>query len=350
MDELAVYDFVLPQELIAQEPLPNRTDARLMVVCRGNGTIEHRHIRDLPDYLNKEDTLVLNNTKVVPARLIGARSKTGGDWEGLFLGQEPDGCWRIFCKTRGKLIAGEMISLRTPNNDFGFPLELVEKNSEDGSWTVKPRTSKLVFQALEEVGWVPIPPYIRQGRMSARDRENYQTVYAKEPGAIAAPTAGLHFTPELLVQLQNRGIVTVPLTLHVGSGTFRPITVSRLAEHEMHAEWCSVKQSTVETILERRQLGGRTVAVGTTSVRVLETVVTRFGTLAPFSGETNLFIRPPYDWKMVDVLLTNFHFPKSTLYILVRTFGGDELIQAAYEEAIRRSYRFFSYGDAMLIL
>lgn len=346
---LSDYDYALPDELIAQSPLPNRADARMLVVDRGAGTIRHAHVRDLPNYLEPEDCVVVNNTKVLPARLIGTRKKTGGRWEGLFLQTGPGGLWQVIGKTRGKIRSGELVQLQTSEGRIGFDLEFSAK-LDDNSWIVKPLTDESTTAALERVGWVPIPPYIRDGRMVPEDRESYQTIYASKPGAVAAPTAGLHFSPRLFDAVKKRGTAIVPVTLHVGIGTFRPITVENLEEHPMHSEWCSISEAVVTTILARKASGGRVVAVGTTSVRVLESASDAEGKLRPFEGETSLFIRPPYRFKNVDVLLTNFHFPKSTLLILVRTFGGDELIREAYEEAVREKYRFFSYGDAMLIL
>ena len=344
------YDFDLPPRLIAQHPLADRLDARLLVVNRQKETINHRHIRDLPRYFQATDTLVFNNTKVIPARLIGNRSRSGGKWEGLFFGFGENGLWKIFSKTRGKLVSGETITLVAPNGQTGFPVEMVSK-SDEGTWLVKPRTDAEAFDALEKVGWVPIPPYIRGGKMEEEDKTDYQTVFAEEPGAIAAPTAGLHFTESLLREIEAAGVKRFPITLHVGVGTFKPITVEHLSEHQMHSEWGAITAEIANEINTRRnQPGGRTVAVGTTSVRVLESAAESNGLLREFRGETDLFIRPPYKFKAVDVLLTNFHFPKSTLYVLIRTFGGDDLIQKAYQEAISKEYRFFSYGDAMLIL
>lgn len=346
---LSYYDYELPSELIAQAPLQNRADARMLVVDRKSGTLQHLHVRDLPTLLDPKDCVVVNDTKVLPARLVGTRKKTGGRWEGLFLGFGPGGLWQIIAKTRGKIQTGELVQLQTPEGRVGISLEIGAK-LDDGSWIAKPLTDDTSTVALEKVGWIPIPPYIRNGRMVPEDKENYQTVYAAKPGAVAAPTAGLHFTPQLFNRVKESGTAIVPVTLHVGIGTFRPITAENLDEHPMHTEWCSLPESTVAMILNRNLAGGRTVAVGTTSVRVLESASDAEGNLKPFEGETSLFIKPPYTFKNVDVLLTNFHFPKSTLLILVRTFGGDELIREAYREAIREKYRFFSYGDAMLIL
>ena len=342
------YDYHLPRERIAQVPLENRSDARLLVVDRKAGTFAHRHVFDLPEYLEPNDCLVFNDTKVLPARLIGVRSATGGRWEGLFLGFGPNGVWNLIGKTRGKIRVGEEVHLHTPNGRGSFALKFSAK-MDDGGWIAKPKTDLEPITALEQVGWVPLPPYIRNGRMMPDDRENYQTVYAAKPGAVAAPTAGLHFTPKLLAVIKELGTALLPVTLHVGRGTFKPIETERLDDHPMHAEWYTISERTVQTIQESKAKGGRTFAVGTTSVRVLESA-SMDGQLRPFEGETALFIKPPYRFKSVDALLTNFHLPKSTLLVLVRTFGGGELIQAAYAEAIRKEYRFYSYGDAMLIV
>ncbi len=359
--ELDQYDYHLPHDRIAQAPMRNRTDARMLVVDRAKETIEHRYIRDIPEYLRPKDTLVLNNTKVVPARLIGLRAETGGRWEGLFLRFGLRGVWEIMSKTRGKLRPGELINLESPEGNQAGQLEVVAR-TEDKTLIVKPVTDDDAFAFLDKVGWVPIPPYIRAGRMLPEDRQNYQTVYASQPGAVAAPTAGLHFTKELLVKLQKQGVSVCPVTLHVGAGTFKPITADRLDEHKMHSEYASISEQTVNLINANRAAGGRTIAVGTTSVRTLESAANADAEghidstglnsikLHAFSGFTDLFIRPPYKFKAVDGMLTNFHLPKSTLIILVRTFGGDELIMQAYKEAIEKDYRFYSYGDAMLIL
>jgi S-adenosylmethionine:tRNA ribosyltransferase-isomerase len=339
------YDYSLPAELIAQEPLPNRSDARLLVVDRQTQSFQHRFIRDLPEFLQPQDCLVLNDTKVVPARLIGKRTRTGGHWEGLFLQLEEPNLWQIIGKTRGKIQVGETVQLHSPdgNNDLG--IEFVAKN-EDSTWLVKPLTTGTLVALLEQVGWTPIPPYIRGGKPLAYDKERYQTVYAAHAGSVAAPTAGLHLTPELLDTIRQKGTTTASVTLHVGIGTFKPITADNIEEHHMHAEWCSLSAESATSLRQCRNTGGKIVAVGTTSVRTLESAS---DSLAPFEGMTSLFIRPPHRFRNVDMLLTNFHFPKSTLLILVRTFGGDELIREAYQEAIRQQYQFFSYGDAMLI-
>ena len=343
------YDYVLPTELIAQEPLPDRSDARLLVVDRSTQSFEHRHIKDLPQFFQPQDCLVLNDTKVIPARLVGKRTRTGGRWEGLFLQPVEPNLWQVLGKTRGKMQPGETVLLHSPDGQNELNIEIVA-NNEDGTWVVKPRLAGNITGTpvllLDQIGWTPIPPYIRGGKPLAYDKERYQTVYAAHAGSVAAPTAGLHLTPELLETVKQQGTAITSVTLHVGVGTFKPITAENIEEHHMHSEWCSLSAKTAATLRQCRAGGGKIIAVGTTSVRTLESAS---DSLKPFEGATSLFIRPPYHFRNVDMLLTNFHFPKSTLLILVRTFGGDELIREAYLEAIRQKYRFFSYGDAMLI-
>jgi len=348
MCELDQYDYPLPRELIAQSPAPRRDLARLMVVDREHNSLSHKQIRDLPGLIESGDCLVLNDTRVVPARLVGRRTQTGGHWEGLFVEADEGGLWRVLGKTRGKLAPGETITLLGADGSEDQLLRLATRQP-DGSWIVRPEPPEEVFALLQRVGWVPLPPYIRGGKMVESDRQNYQTVFAQRPGAVAAPTAGLHFTESLLDLLSEQGVAICRLTLHVGPGTFRPIAANSLAEHKMHTEWASLGEQCIETINTCRAGGGRVIAVGSTSVRLLETAAAG-GTLEPYSGQTDLFIRPPYRFRVVDAMLTNFHLPRTTLLVLVRTFGGDELIRRAYEEAVREAYRFYSYGDAMLIL
>jgi S-adenosylmethionine:tRNA ribosyltransferase-isomerase len=348
MTDLADYDYDLPRELIAQYPLENRADARLLVVSRARRRCEHRFVRDLPELLLPGDCLVLNDTRVVPARLIGFRTQTGGRWEGLFLSTQADGAWRLLSKTRGKLAPGESVTLLDNEGRDDVRLALLEKR-EGGVWLAQPLVPADTFALLERVGRVPLPPYIRGGEMKPSDRQRYQTVYAQRPGSVAAPTAGLHFTPGLLQRLEERGVRIARVTLHVGLGTFRPMETARVEDHVMHAEWVEIAPEAVATIEAVRSVGGRVVAVGTTAVRVLETAAAG-GPLRPWSGETNLFIHPGHAFRAIDALMTNFHLPRSTLLVLVRTFGGDELIRAAYIEAIRERYRFYSYGDAMLVV
>jgi S-adenosylmethionine:tRNA ribosyltransferase-isomerase len=265
----------------------------------------------------------------------------------LFLGSDEHGVWQVLSKTRGKLEPGEAIVVVSWDVRQTITLRLLTK-LDGGIWAVRPEPLAEPLEILSRVGRVPLPPYIRDSEMVEEDALQYQTVFAEQPGAVAAPTAGLHFTPELLAELASRGVGQERVTLHVGIGTFRPITAERLVDHPMHSEWCALNPAVAERLQTCRQERRRIVAVGTTVVRTLETAV-RSGSLSGFSGPTDLFIRPPFEFRAVDALLTNFHLPKSTLLILVRTFGGDELIRRAYETAIREGYRFFSYGDAMLI-
>lgn len=349
MSTLQQYDYELPKHLIAQEPLKTRSDARLLVVRREDESISHQYIRDLPEILAAGDALVVNDTRVVPARLVGRRVNTGGRWEGLFLAADKSGAWRVMSKTRGKLQPGERVSIRDDQSHEDLLLRMIAKN-DDNTWLVKPETDDDWLPILERVGRVPLPPYVRGGEMMAADRETYQTIYAATPGAVAAPTAGLHFTAKLLGQLEQCGVTKQTLTLHVGLGTFRPITAERVEEHVMHSEWGSISAQTADALNQTRAKQGRIIAVGTTAVRVLETAADGDGSLHEWQGNTDLFIRPPHEFRAVDALLTNFHLPRTTLLVLVRTFGGDELIRRAYEEAIRDEYRFYSYGDAMLIV
>jgi S-adenosylmethionine:tRNA ribosyltransferase-isomerase len=346
--ELDKYDYDLPKHLIAQEPVANRTDARLMLVDRTRRQISHHHVRDLVELLRVGDCLALNDTRVVPARLVGYRTSTKGRWEGLFLATEPSGAWQILCKARGKLVAGETIQLLDRLARDDVQLRMVAK-SEDGVWLARATDDESASELLERIGRVPLPKYIRHGEMVDSDRQRYQTVFAKHNGSVAAPTAGLHFSPELLDRLQAAKIGLAKITLHVGQDTFRPIKAQQLAKHAMHSEWGQIDAASVERLTTARKNGGRIVAVGTTSVRVLETAAAD-GVLRLWEGQTQLFIRPPYRFRAVDCLLTNFHLPRTTLLVLVRSFGGDELIRQAYEEAIRSEYRFYSYGDAMLIV
>lgn len=354
-DDSSSFDYELPRRLVAQEPLRQRVDARLMVVDRGRQEIEHRYVRDLPYLLPSGDRLVLNDTKVVPAQLAGYRTETGGRWRGLFLAATPEGHWKVLCKTRGHLHPGDAITLVDRDNRPTAKLWLLER-LEEGQWLAHADVAEPAEAVLERLGRVPLPPYIRGGNMVDADVANYQTVFARYPGAIAAPTAGLHFTKELLRTLDARGVALSAVTLHVGAGTFRPITGKSLDEHHMHSEWGEVNAATAAELSATRTAGGRLVAVGTTVVRLLETAARSAGagaaerTIPAWRGDTNLFIRPPFEFRAVDAMLTNFHFPRTTLLVLVQTFGGRELIREAYEQAVREEYRFYSYGDAMLIV
>ena len=342
------YNYDLPPELIAQHPVRNRADARLMVVDRREASIRHHHVRDLPELLNPGDQLVLNDTRVIPARLVGTRTDTGGQWQGLYLSANEAGLWRILSKTRGRIRPGERIALWDRQARDAAALKLLEKRGQ-GIWIAQPDPPEDAMVLLQRIGRVPLPHYIRGGHMVASDEDNYQTVYARHAGSVAAPTAGLHFTRHLLTELEGRGVGVHYVTLHVELDTFRPITSLSLDQHEIHKEWAEISTEVarhLETCHANRQ---RIVAVGTTSVRVLETAA-RSGQIVPWQGHTELFIRPPFRFQAIDALMTNFHLPRTSLLVLARTFGGDRLMHRAYELAVQEQYRFFSYGDAMLIL
>jgi S-adenosylmethionine:tRNA ribosyltransferase-isomerase len=338
------FDYELPGERIAQQPVEPRDHARLLVVRRNTGALEHRHFYDLPELLAPNDLLILNDTRVLPARLLGVRAMTGGKWEGLFVRSLPDGSWEMLCQTRGRLQPGERIQVEPGN----LLLELLARLPE-GRWQVRPIAEGSAVELLERCGRMPLPPYIRKGVAQPADRERYQTVYARTPGAVAAPTAGLHFTPGLFERLRQRGIAWSFVTLHVGLGTFRPIEAVDYTHHPMHSEWGELTAGVVQAIAACRERGGRVVAVGTTAVRVLETAAQR-RPLQAWSGETALFIHPPFPFAVVDALVTNFHLPRTTLLLLVAALAGTELLHRAYRAALAESYRFYSYGDAMLIL
>ncbi|MBX9583476.1 MAG: tRNA preQ1(34) S-adenosylmethionine ribosyltransferase-isomerase QueA [Gemmataceae bacterium] len=354
------FDYHLPDHLIAQHPAARRDEARLLVVHHDTGAIDHRVFRDLPDLLSPGDLLVLNDTKVLPARLVGRRAATGGRWEGLFL-RRVDGLWELLCQTRGYAREGEAFAVEPG------PFRLVLRGrTADRRWLMEPDPPGEPEELLARFGQVPLPPYIRKGVAGDEDREEYQTVYAAHPGSVAAPTAGLHFTPELLARLDGMGVPAARVTLHVGLGTFAPVKVADPADHQIHSEWCEVTPAGAEAVNACRSRGGRVVAVGTTAVRTLETAARaippsplegegserseRVRGITPFRGDTGLYIRPPFDFRAVNALVTNFHLPRTTLLLLVGAFAGPELLRHAYEEAIRREYRFYSYGDAMLIL
>ena len=334
------FDYDLPERLIAQTPVANRADSRLLVIHRHPGKLEHRHFRDLPEYLNPGDLLVRNNTKVLPARLVGTRERTGGRWEGLFLNGR-DGAWELLAQTRGFVEVGEILSA----DDGRLRLELVGR-TDDRHWLLRPLIPGLPAELLPIHGMIPLPPYIRKGLAEPDDVERYQTVYATAGGSVAAPTAGLHFTPELLRTLSLREVGIADVTLHVGLGTFAPVKVDDPTKHAIHAEWCEVPSRTADAI---QRCKARVIAVGTTTTRTLESAA-RHQPLTEFRGPTDLFIHPPFEFRILGGLITNFHLPRTTLLLLVQAFCGSELLKAAYAEAVRKEYRFFSYGDAMLVV
>ncbi len=345
--KLSDFDYHLPPEMIAQRPADRRDESRLMVLDRDTGAIEHRKFPDLADFLRPEDVLVINDTRVNPWRVTGRRA-TGGHIDGLLLGVDPSGTWRGIFKSHGRLADGETLSLL----DARLSAHLVAKD-DAGIWTIR-FDEPDAAAVLEAHGLAPVPPYIRRTEHDAprdtADRERYQTVYAERPGAVAAPTAGLHFTPKLLGEIEAKGTAIARLTLHVGQGTFQSVKTEDLSAHRMHSEEYELTADAAALIESRRRSGGRIVAVGTTSVRTIETCAREDGSLAPGRGATSIFILPPYRFRAVDALVTNFHLPKSTLLMLVSAFAGRERILAAYEEAKRQGYRFFSFGDAMLIV
>jgi S-adenosylmethionine:tRNA ribosyltransferase-isomerase len=323
----------------------------LMVLDRAKHCFAHHRFTELPDLLDARDILARNNTRVIPARLIGRREATGGAWEGLFLRDLFNGTWEILATTRGKPVPGELVVV-------GQGLRLIlEVQGHAGRWIVRPlpeedgtcNAGALVL--LERHGRTPLPSYIRKGRDTASDRTWYQTIFAQHPGSIAAPTAGLHFNQVIFHELAARGICWIDLTLHVGIDTFRSIRVEEIGNHVMHSEWAELSAEAVEVLRARSALGGRIVAVGTTAARTLETAAAEGkGRLKPFAANTSMFIQPGHAFRGLDALITNFHLPRSSLLVLVSALAGVDLIREAYREAIRRRYRFFSYGDAMLIL
>ncbi|HHV63317.1 MAG TPA: tRNA preQ1(34) S-adenosylmethionine ribosyltransferase-isomerase QueA [Firmicutes bacterium] len=338
------FDYYLPPELIAQEPVEPRDRCRLMVLRRHDGTIEHREFKDIVDYLRAGDVLVLNNTRVIRARLSGRRKDTGGKLEILLLREIGDDQWEVLVKPGRRARVGSFVSV----GDGTLDGEILDKTATGGRRIrFTSHSGEDVGEVLRRCGMVPLPPYIKK---EVKDEESYQTIYAELEGSVAAPTAGLHFTRELLDDIEALGVKVVKITLHVGIGTFRPIKVANVEEHTMHEECYEVPPEAAGVINEARSAGGRVVAVGTTSVRTLETVADPSGRIHPGHGWTNIFIYPGYNFKAVDALVTNFHLPKSTLIMLVAAFCGKENIMRAYKIAVDERYRFFSFGDAMLII
>ena len=338
----ADFDFDLPEELIAQTPLEKRDASRLLVVDKETGAFSDQHFDQIIDQLQPGDALVMNNTRVLPARLYGIKSETGGHVELLLLKNTQGDDWEVLAKPAKRLRVGSQISF----GDGRLTATVVEE-LDHGGRIVRFSYEGIFLEVLESLGEMPLPPYIHE---KLADRERYQTVYAKENGSAAAPTAGLHFTEELLEQIAAKGVKLVYLTLHVGLGTFRPVSVDSLDDHEMHSEFYSLSEEAAQTLRQVKANGGRVIAVGTTSIRTLETIGSKFqGQIQADSGWTNIFIKPGYDWKVVDAFSTNFHLPKSTLVMLVSAFAGRSLTLKAYEHAIAERYRFFSFGDAMFI-
>ncbi|MEY8231663.1 tRNA preQ1(34) S-adenosylmethionine ribosyltransferase-isomerase QueA [Oscillospiraceae bacterium 50-16] len=336
----ADFDFQLPEELIAQTPLDRRDASRLLTLDKSTGELGHYHFYDLPRFLRPGDCLVLNDSRVLPARLIGHRP-TGGSCEVLLLVDRGNDQWECLVRPGRKLKPGVQVIFGEGELTAQILSEL-----EDGKRLVRFCYQGIFLEVLERLGRMPLPPYIKE---ELEDGERYQTVYSRVTGSAAAPTAGLHFTPELLDQVREMGVKVCCVTLHVGLGTFRPVKAENIQDHEMHAEFCQISQETADTINETRRAGGRVICVGTTSCRTVESFAAEDGTLAERSGWTNIFIYPGYRFKVLDALITNFHLPQSTLLMLVSALAGREHVLAAYEEAVREKYRFFSFGDAMLI-
>ena len=334
------FDFFLPEELIAQTPLEKRDTSRLLTLDKTTGQTGHRHFYDLPSFLRPGDCLVLNDSRVLPARLIGRRP-TGGVCEVLLLVDKGEGLWECLVRPGRKLKPGAQVVFGE-----GQLTATIEAEVEDGKRLVRFHYQGIFLEILEQLGKMPLPPYIKA---ELQDNERYQTVYSKVVGSAAAPTAGLHFTPELLTQIQEMGVKVCYVTLHVGLGTFRPVKAENILEHEMHSEFCMISQETADTINETKKQGGRVICVGTTSCRTVESMAGEDGLMTERSGWTNIFIYPGYRFKVLDALITNFHLPQSTLIMLVSALAGREHVLAAYEEAVKEGYRFFSFGDAMFI-
>jgi len=333
--------YELPPELIAQTPLDDRASSRLLVLGKTDGSIEHKHFYDIIDYLRAGDCLVLNDTRVLPARLIGEKLGTGARVEFLLLNRKSEREWEVILKPGKKCKPGVKVSF-----GGGKLIAEIKETVNDGNRIVSFEYDGLFENVLDELGEMPLPPYITQ---KLADRDRYQTVYSRHTGSAAAPTAGLHFTPELLSQIQAKGVHIAYVTLHVGLGTFRPVKVDDVENHKMHSEFYTITADTARIINEARQNGGRVISVGTTSTRVLETVASADGTVSEASGWTDIFIYPPYRFKCVNCLITNFHLPESTLLMLVSAISSKEIIMKAYAEAVEQKYRFFSFGDAMFI-
>jgi len=334
------FSFELPEELIAQTPLQQRDQSRLMVLDRHSGTIRHRHFYDLPSFLQPGDCLVMNDSRVLPARLIGSR-ESGGSVELLLLRDLGDGRWECLSRPGRKTKPGTQL-----NFGDGELRATILETVDGGNRIVQFHYEGIFLELLEKLGRMPLPPYIKA---ELKDSERYQTVYSRELGSAAAPTAGLHFTKDLLRQIEENGVRLAYVTLHVGLGTFRPVKEDEIEDHAMHAEYCIIPEETARIVTETKQSGGRVIAVGTTSCRTLESFADEDGSLAPRSGWTNIFIYPGYRFRCVDALVTNFHLPESTLIMLVSALAGRENVLRAYQTAVEEKYRFFSFGDAMFI-
>ena len=338
------YFYELPPELIAQDPLTDRSASRLMVLGRNDGSISHRHFTDIKEYLKPGDHLVLNNTRVIPARLYGEKEGTGAGIEVLLLKRLEADRWECLVKPGKKAREGARIIF-----GGGLLSAVVDEIVDEGNRIIRFEYEGIFEEILDKLGEMPLPPYITH-KLPRENRERYQTVYSKIEGSAAAPTAGLHFTEALLDEIRAMGVKTDFVTLHVGLGTFRPVKVDNILEHHMHSEYCEISREVADSINECRKSGGRIICVGTTSVRTLESMSEEDGTVKAGSRDTDIFIYPGYKFKAVDGLITNFHLPESTLLMLVSAFAGRDNVLKAYEEAIKERYRFFSFGDAMLLI
>lgn len=336
------FDYALPKELIAQDPLEDRSASRLMVLGKKNGEVSHRHFTDILDYLNPGDCLVLNNTKVIPARLYGLKKDTNAGIEILLLKRLENDIWETLVKPGKKAKKGTELLF----GDGLLTAEVIDV-VEEGNRLIQFHYEGIFEEILDALGQMPLPPYITH---ELKDKNRYQTVYAKYDGSAAAPTAGLHFTEELLKQVKQRGVEIAEVTLHVGLGTFRPVKVENVLEHHMHSEFYRISEAAAETINRAKENGHRIISVGTTSTRTLESAADENGRLREMSGWTDIFIYPGYQFKVIDGLITNFHLPQSTLVMLVSAFAGRESVLNAYQMAVKEQYRFFSFGDAMLII
>lgn len=335
------FDFYLPEELIAQHPLEKRDSSRMLVLDRKTGEIEHKHFKDIIDYLDDNDVLVLNDTKVLPARLIGEKEETKAHIEVLLLKKESGDIWECLVKPAKRVKLGTIITFGN-----GLLKAKCTKIGEDGIRHVEFIYEGIFYEILDKLGTMPLPPYIRE---KLEDKDRYQTVYAKNLGSAAAPTAGLHFTKELLEKIKKKNIKLCYITLHVGLGTFRPVAVEDVTKHKMHSEYYSMTKEVADTLNTAKKEGKRIIAVGTTTTRTLETIMTKYNEFTSCSGWTNIFIYPGYKFKAIDGLITNFHLPKSTLIMLVSAFSSKKIILNAYKEAVSKQYRFFSFGDSMFI-
>ncbi|MDF2655096.1 MAG: queA [Bacillota bacterium] len=338
------FDYNLPEELIAQHPADKRDESRLMVIDRNTGELAHKHFYDILEYLNPGDCMVMNNSKVLPARLFGVKESTGAKVEFLLIKRIKGDTWETMVRPGKRLHPGDRVSF----GDGTLIAEIIE-HGEGGTRIVKFEYEGVFLELLEQLGKIPLPPYIER-ESGAEDKDRYQTVYCKEEGSVAAPTAGLHFTEDLLHRAEEKGIKLAYVTLHVGIGTFRPVKCETIEEHKMHFEEYHIDEENANIINETKRSGGRIISVGTTSTRTMESAAEDDGTIAPGEGSTGIFIYPGYRFKVVDCLITNFHLPKSTLLMLVSALYNRENIISAYNEAVAQNYRFFSYGDAMFIV